>query len=90
MAEPLVETHHARDLRTQVTSLRLPAGSFAQDDGRAADVIDVPDGILTHDQSTQVLARAERDVIVTPWRSLVLPDLGAPATPEVGDNQPRE
>jgi precorrin-3B synthase len=95
LTEPLVATHHARDLRTQVTSLRLPAGSFTQDDGRTADVIDVPDGILTHDLSTQVLARAERDVIVTPWRSLVLPDLGEPAVPEVGaaevgDNRPRE
>lgn len=76
LPEPLVETHHARDLRTQVTSLRLPAGSLVQADGRTAEVVDVPDGILTHDLATRVLSKAERDVIVTPWRSLVLVDLG--------------
>jgi precorrin-3B synthase len=90
LTEPLLDTHHARDLRTQVTSLRLPTGAFTQDDGRTAEVIDVPDGILTHDLSTRVLARAERDVVVTPWRSLVLPDLGDSAAAGVGDNQPRE
>jgi len=76
LPEPLVETHHARDLPTQVTSLPLRAGELTQDDGRAAEVVDVPAGILTHDLATQVLARAARDVIVTPWRSLVLVDLG--------------
>jgi precorrin-3B synthase len=90
LAEPLVEMHHARDLRTQVTSLPLPTGKLTQDDGRTAELIDVPDGILTHDLSTQVLARAERDVIVTPWRSVLLPDLGEPTGVGVGDNQPRE
>jgi precorrin-3B synthase len=78
LPEPLVETHHARDLRTQVTSLRLPAGAFTQDDGRTAEVIEVPDGVLTHELATRVLAMAGQDVIVTPWRSLVLVDLGEP------------
>jgi precorrin-3B synthase len=76
LPEPLIEAHHARDLRTQVTSLRLPAGELTQDDGRTAEVVDIADGVLTHDLATQVLARAARDVIVTPWRSLVLVDLG--------------
>jgi len=86
----MVETNHARDLRTQVTSLPLPAGDFTQDDGRTAELVEIPDGILTHDLSTRVLARAERDVIVTPWRSLLLVDLGEPATADVRDNQPRD
>jgi len=72
---PLTEFHHARDLRTQVTSPFPPRGEFTQDDGRVAEIIDVPEGIVTHDLATQVLARAGSDLIVTPWRSLVLPDL---------------
>jgi precorrin-3B synthase len=77
---PLTELHHARDLRTQVTSLRHPSGTLTQADGRTAEIVDVPDGVLTHGLATQVLARAGSDVIVTPWRSLLLPDLGEPAS----------
>lgn len=78
LTEPLAEAQHARDLRTQVTSLPLRSGVLTQVDGRTAEVVDVPDGVLTHQLATQVLAGAKRDVIVTPWRSLVLPDLGEP------------
>lgn len=78
LSEPLVEIHHARDLRTQVTSPFPPRGELTQDDGRIAEVIDVPGGVLTHELSTQVLAKATEMVIVTPWRSIVLPDLGEP------------
>lgn len=77
LAEPLTEIHHARDLRTQVTSPWPPAGTIRQDDGREAEIVEVPDGVLAHDLATQVLARAARHLIVTPWRSLVLPDLEA-------------
>jgi len=73
---PIVETHHARDLRTQVTSPFPPRGELTQDDGRTAEIVDVPDGVLTHKLATQILAKAGRDLIVTPWRSVVLPDLG--------------
>lgn len=76
LSEPIVEIHHARDLRTQVTSPFPPRGTLTQADGRTAEVIEVPDGVLTHDLATQVLAQAGRDLIVTPWRSVVLPDLG--------------
>jgi precorrin-3B synthase len=72
----LIGMHHARDLRTQVTSLRTPLGSLTQDDGRTAEHIAVPDGVLTHDLATSILAIARRSVLVTPWRSVVLPDLG--------------
>jgi precorrin-3B synthase len=76
--QPITDNHHARDLRTQVTSPWPPSGVLTQDDGRTAEVVDVPDGILTHDRVTQVLRRAGSEVIVTPWRSLVLPDLAHP------------
>lgn len=71
----LLGIHHARDLRTQVVSLPAPHGVIAQDDGRSVEHVDVPEGDLTHDLATQVLARAGREVVVTPWRSLLLPDL---------------
>lgn len=76
LSSPLVEIHHARDLRTQVTTPFRPRGVLAQSDGRTAEVIDVPDGVLTHDLASQVLAKAGPDIVVTPWRSIVLPDLG--------------
>ncbi len=79
LATPLVEIHHARDLRTQVASPFPPRGVLQQDDGRTAEVIGVPDGVLTHDLATRVLAQAAGELIVTPWRSLVLPDLGEAA-----------
>ena len=77
----LLGLNHARDLRTQVASLPAPFGLIAQKDGRNVEHVAVPDGDLTHDLATQVLARAGRDIIVTPWRSLLLPDLGGDAGP---------
>ena len=70
----LLGLNHARDLRTQVASLPAPYGLIAQDDGRSVEHVAVPEGDLTHDLATQVLARAGREVVVTPWRSLLLPD----------------
>ena len=75
--ETLLSLNHARDLRTQVTSLPAPFVAMVQDDGRRIEHVEVPDGDLTHDRATQVLARAGRDVVVTPWRSVLLPDLVA-------------
>ncbi len=66
---------HARDLRTHVTALPLPHGTIAQDDGRSAEHVPVPDGRLTPALAEQVLARAGDEIVVTPWRSLLLPDL---------------
>ena len=71
----LLGLHHARDLRTQVASLPAPYGVIALDDGRRVEHVEIPEGDLTHDLAVQVLARAGRDVVVTPWRSLLLPDL---------------
>jgi precorrin-3B synthase len=71
----LLGLNHARDLRTQVTSLPAPFGVIAQDDGLSVEHVAVPEGDLTHELAVQLLARAGRDVVVTPWRSLLLPDL---------------
>jgi len=71
----LLGLNHARDLRTQVASLPAPFGVIAQNDGRSVEHVEVPEGDLTHELATQVLARAGRDIVVTPWRSLLLPDL---------------
>ena len=68
-------TPHARDLRTHVTAFPLPHGNVAQDDGRVALHLAVPDGRLTPDLAASVLDRAGDEVVVTPWRSLLLPDL---------------
>ena len=71
----MLDLHHARDLRTQVETLPLPPGPLLQDDGRTVLHVEVPGGVLTHDLATRVLAEAGRDVVVTPWRTLLLPDL---------------
>ena len=69
------QPHHARDLRTHVTALPLPQGRIPQTDGLEAEHVAVPDGRLTPDHARQVLAHAGPEVVVTPWRSLLLPDL---------------
>ncbi len=74
----MLSVHHARDLRTQVHALPVPHDTLTQDDGRAVRHVDIPEGRLTHDLATRVLALAGRDIIVTPWRSLLLPDLENP------------
>ena len=74
--ERLLGLNHARDLRTQVTSLPAPFVDMVQDDGRRIEHVAVPSGDLTHDLATRVLARAARDVVITPWHSVLLPDLG--------------
>jgi len=51
-----------------------PAGAQLQDDGRTALVAVVPLGRLTADQADLVAGTAA-DLQLTPWRSVVLPDL---------------
>ena len=70
-----ISGHHARDLRTQVTSLPPAYGIIAQDDGRVADHVAVPDGLLTRNLTDDLVARAGPELVVTPWRSVVVPDL---------------
>lgn len=66
-----------RDPRSRVTSGRPPYGPLVQCDGRVAEHVDVPDGVLRPEQAGRLLDRAGSDVVVTPWRSLVLVDLEA-------------
>ncbi|MET0468638.1 MAG: nitrite reductase [Aeromicrobium sp.] len=73
----LIGSSYARDLRTHTTSLPLPYGIIAQDDGAAAEHVAVPDGLLTR-AFVEELAPRGPEVIVTPWRSIVLPDLETP------------
>ncbi|MGH3473516.1 MAG: nitrite reductase [Aeromicrobium sp.] len=82
----LLGLNYARDLRTQVASLPAPYGVIAQVDGLSVEHVEIPEGDLTHDLTVQTLARAGRDVVVTPWRSMLLPDLGGDAGPRAADD----
>ena len=52
-----------------------PAGPLRQDDGRTALVAVVPLGRLTVAQADLLAGTAATDLQLTPWRSVVLPDL---------------
>jgi precorrin-3B synthase len=52
-----------------------PAGSLPQDDGRTALAAVVPLGRLTAEQADLLARTAVTDLQVTPWRSVVIPDL---------------
>lgn len=71
----LIGQTFARDVRTQVTSLPLPYGMIAQDDGREAEHLAVPDGLLSRWLVEAIAGHGAAEAIVTPWRSIVLPDL---------------
>jgi precorrin-3B synthase len=61
-----------------------PAGAVVQDDGRTALVAVVPLGRLTADQADLLAETSAGDLQLTPWRSIVLPDLaGAAAAAEL-------
>lgn len=76
-AELLGEPHH-RDPRTQATSPALPYGIIAQDHGGAVEHFSVPDGLLNRSIADTIADRASSEIIVTPWRSVLLPDLETP------------
>lgn len=71
----LVGQAFARDVRTQVISLPLPYGMIRQDDGGEAEHLAVPDGLLTRQLVETISGHWAEEAIVTPWRSIVLPDL---------------
>jgi precorrin-3B synthase len=52
-----------------------PYGILAQRDGRCLLSLMVPLGFLGADQVEAVIGAADREVIVTPWRGLLIPDL---------------
>ncbi|GAA3204747.1 nitrite/sulfite reductase [Dactylosporangium siamense] len=51
------------------------AGWTPQTDGRAALTVVVPLGLLTPAQSAALLDAAPEEIIVTPWRTVVVPDV---------------
>jgi precorrin-3B synthase len=67
----------SRDDRTRVHVTPPPYARLVQVDGRVVEHVAVPDGRLTPGLARDVLDRASGEVIVTPWRSLLLPDLEA-------------
>lgn len=66
-----------RDGRTRVATPRPSYGRLRQVDGRLTEHVEVPDGRLTGDLAERVLERAGTEVVVTPWRGVLLPDLEA-------------
>lgn len=72
--QSLIGTHFARDARTHVSSLPLPHGIIESSEGRRIEHVAVIDGIAHRDLVDEVLARAGTEVVVTPWRSLLIPD----------------
>lgn len=70
----LLDRPYERDERTLTTS-EVPAfGNIVQDDGRRALHVEVPDGTLSPQLAGQV-AGLGAELIVTPWRSVIVPDL---------------
>lgn len=56
-----------------------PVGPIEQTDGRIALAVSVPLGELTLGRCQVIASLAERDVVLTPWRGVVLPDLSPPS-----------
>lgn len=72
-AELLAQSYE-RDERTLTTSEPPAFGKISQDDGRQALHVEVPDGLLTP-QLAEHITGLGRELIVTPWRSVIVPDL---------------
>lgn len=70
----LLDRAYERDERTLATSEPPAFGKISQDDGRQALHVEVPDGTLPP-QLAEELAGLGPELIVTPWRSVIVPDL---------------
>ncbi|WP_232835740.1 nitrite reductase [Actinocorallia populi] len=68
-----LQEHAFRDPRTR-PSAPPPFGMIRQDDGRRAEHLAVPDGLLPAVEAVRLAALGPR-LIVTPWRSVIVPDL---------------
>lgn len=71
----LIDAAHDRRAETRVSTGAPALGRIAQDDGRFALHLAVPDGRLDRPLMDDVLALGAARVVVTPWRSLIVPDL---------------
>lgn len=80
----LLDRVHDRDDRTLMTSEPPPFGKISQDDGRQALHVEIPNGTLTA-QLAAYVADLGPELIVTPWHSVIVPDLESacptPTTP---------
>ncbi len=65
----------ARDPRTEVRTDAPEPGRHLQDDGRVAEVIALPDGLVTTVVLDRLIASGAPEVVLTPWRTVVVPDL---------------
>lgn len=72
----LLDDERERDARTQVVAGPPAFGMLTQDDGRRVLHVEVPDGALTHELALEI-AEMSPELVVTPWRSILVPDLGA-------------
>jgi precorrin-3B synthase len=70
-------TEGPRDPRTTVVAGPVAPGWHSQDNHRALFVASVPNGMITGDVAEGLLAHASGEVVITPWRSVVIPDLEA-------------
>lgn len=71
----LVDRDYPRDERTVLAVPDpLPFGTITQHDGKTALHLEVPDGSLSAERAVQV-AELSPVLVVTPWRSIVAPDL---------------
>jgi len=71
----LVGTGHPRHDETRVSGEPPPLGRISQDDDRLALHLAAPDGRLDRRLMDDVLALGAPRVVVTPWRTLIVPDL---------------
>lgn len=71
----LIGATHERDNATRASADSPPIGRIAQDDGHFALHLEVPDGRLDRPMMDDVLALGAPQVVVTPWRTLIVPDL---------------
>lgn len=73
----------SRDPRTIVAAAagaasgRVAPGRHSQDDGSTLLVAAVPHGMITRAVADGLLAHGSDELVVTPWRSVVIPDLEA-------------
>ncbi len=64
-----------RRVETRISSGPPPLGKIAQQDGRVAEHVPVPDGRVDARLLAELAALSPRELIVTPWRTVVVPDL---------------
>jgi precorrin-3B synthase len=74
---PVLDVRQVPDAPADADRPEPPLGRLRQRDGRFVDHLAVPEGRLTPALRDEVLGRAGDEVVVTPWRSVLLPDLEA-------------